>query len=224
MSEQISVLIVDDHQIVRKGLIYTLSNFADFTIAGECNDGETAVVQALALMPKVVLMDIALPAMDGISATRKIKEKTSEVRILILTDHEHDNDVFAALSAGADGYCVKDASPENIAMAIRAVNSGACWLDPEIAKKVLANSHQKYDQVASDAAPGQAVKFDLSEKELEILSFLVQGLTNQEIATRSFMSNSTVKTFLRHIMRKLSVSDRTQAAVKAYREGLIPHP
>lgn len=220
--KQISILLVEDHQITRLGLKVMLEECADFELVGEADNGHIAVSQTNALRPRVVLMDIGLPGMNGIEAARQIKTIMPETRIIILTTHDHDDDVFAALSAGADGYCLKDSSSETIAMAVRAVNNGVCWLDPGIAKKVLAAVEaplvekplleEKYDTTN---------KFGLSPRELEVLELLIEGLSNLQMAEKLVVGSETIKTHMRHIMEKLVVADRTQAAVKALREGLL---
>jgi DNA-binding NarL/FixJ family response regulator len=211
----ITIMLVEDHQITRLGLRYSLEKCSDFQIVAEAADGLMAVTTAARVKPAIILMDIGLPGISGIEAASRIKKENEKVRILMLTSHELEEDVFAALSANCDGYCLKAIESEQLVAAIRAVNQGGTWLDPSIAK-VVVDSYVKRRQVV--ARPGKA---SLSERELEILSLVVDGLTNCEIAQRLVLSAETVKTHMRHILEKLAVNDRTQAAVKALRDGLV---
>ena len=210
----ITVIIVDDHEITRLGLKATLHNLGDFHVLAEAENGSQAATLVEQFKPDVVLMDIAMPVMDGIEASRLIKSANPDVKILMFTSHDDDSDVFAALSAGADGYCLKDSSIDLVAQAIRAVCMGAAWLDSGIAKIVLQTER-------TERASASEPKFNLSLRELEVLGVLVEGASNQQIATKLIISTETVKTHMRHIMEKLMVSDRTQAAVKAVKQGLL---
>lgn len=214
MSNPISVLVVDDHQITRKGLVLTLQQYDRFRIVGEAADGRAAIEKSLQVLPAVILMDIGMPILGGIEALTEIKRKLPETRVIVLTANDSDDSVFAALAAGADGYCLKNIGAEQLSIAIIAVQSGAAFLDPAIASRVLQSC------VASKPKSDKNTFF-LSEREQEVLALLVDGLSNQQIAERLFISNDTVKTHMRHILEKLAVSDRTQAAVKAIRHGLI---
>jgi NarL family two-component system response regulator LiaR len=176
------------------------------------------VAMAADLRPAIVLMDIGLPKVDGIEATQQVKKALPETRILMFSSADEEDVVFAALAAGADGYCLKSISGEQLEVAIRAILSGAAWLDPAIAAKVLTRAGGKVD---SASASGQKGKFALSPREIEVLELLVNGSSNREIADALVVSQETVKTHMRHIMEKLAVSDRTQAAVKAMRENLV---
>lgn len=206
-----------------------LQEFSDLCIVGEADNGLAAVSTVKELQPDVVTMDIGLPGIDGIEASRLIKAEAPQTKILVLTSHDRDDDIFAAVAAVADGYCLKDAAGDHIAMAIRAVASGLSWIDPAIAKRVLraaggrAQDGQKGDGVAANQGKKNISgrKFGLSEREMEVLGLVVQGLSNQEIANQLHVGVETVKSHMRHIMEKLTVSDRTQAAVKALREGLL---
>lgn len=213
---KLQVIIADDQLIARLGLRLLIEHEFDMEVVLEAENGLVAFEAAQRLRPAVVIMDVIMPVMDGIEATRQIKQELSSVRVLMLTNQDRDDDVFAALAAGADGYCLKDTSPEGLANAIRAVNQGAAWLDPSIAKKVLS--------IVNSRTPAPSIKtskFNLSARELEILELLVDGLSNQQMADRMYISLDTVKTHMKHIMEKLLVSDRTQAAVKALRDGLV---
>ncbi len=215
----IDILIAEDHEITRVGLRLTLEHIEGFKVVGEASDGRSAVEKVSELKPHVVLMDIGLPLLDGIDATCKIKEMTPATRVIMLTSHDNDRDIFAALGAGADGYCLKEVSESQLVMAIKAVADGVAWLDPGVASRVLracakVSPQQEEQRMVTIAAP-------LSQREIDVLRLVVEGLSNQEIADRLVLSVETIKTHMRHIMEKLTVSDRTQAAVKAMREGLI---
>lgn len=215
----IDILIAEDHEITRVGLRLTLEHIEGFRVVGEASDGKVAVEKALSLKPHIVLMDIGLPLMDGIDATCKIKEAQPATRVIMLTSHDNDRDIFAALGAGADGYCLKEVSESQLVMAIKAVADGVAWLDPGVASRVLRACAKVPPQ--PDEQRAVTIVAPLSEREIDVLRLVVEGLSNQEIADRLILSVETIKTHMRHIMEKLTVSDRTQAAVKAMREGLI---
>jgi two-component system, NarL family, response regulator LiaR len=213
----ISVLIVEDQIITRTGLRIVLEKVPDIDIVGEADCGLSAVSKAIELQPQVVLMDIGLPDIDGVEATRQIKQSLSTTRVVMLTAQEQEDHVFAALAAGADAYCLKNISTEQLSAAIRAVCEGAAWLDPGIASRVLrymrSDTYTTVEQVKE--------RFALSPREIDVLKLVVEGRSNHEIANILVVSPETIKTHVRHIMEKLAVSDRTQAAVKALRQGLI---
>jgi DNA-binding NarL/FixJ family response regulator len=220
--QTINILIAEDHEITRVGLKLTLNHIAGFNVLGEAEDGKEAVAKVKELKPNVVLMDIGLPMLDGIAATCQIKEQVPGTRVIMLTSHDNDRDIFAALAAGADGYCLKEVSGTQLVMAIRAVADGVAWLDPGIASRVLRACVTASPPASGDEAAAKTpVASPLSQRELDVLRLVVEGLSNQEIADRLILSVETVKTHMRHIMEKLAVSDRTQAAVKAMREGLV---
>lgn len=215
-SEQpITLMLVEDHHITRMGLRFALEQIADLQIVGEAGDGKEAVTKGLELKPNVILMDIGLPGISGIEASQAIKAQQPGVRIIMLTSHSLDQDVLAALAANCDGYCLKDVAADQLVTAIRAVHNGGIWLDPSIAKRVIRAFVDKKPVVPAAGGPA------LSDRELEVLTLVVDGLSNQEIAERLVLSAETVKTHMRHLMEKLAVSDRTQAAVKALRSGLV---
>lgn len=221
----IDIFIAEDHEITRVGLKLTLEHVPGFRVVGEAEDGRGTVKRVVELKPHVVLMDIGLPLMDGIDATCRIKEEAPGTRVIMLTSHDNDRDIFAALGAGADGYCLKEVSGSQLTMAIRAVADGVAWLDPGVASRVLRavatvtpTAPGSEDSATKPSTPGAS---PLSQRELDVLRLVVEGLSNQEIADRLILSVETVKTHMRHIMEKLAVSDRTQAAVKAMREGLV---
>ena len=219
--DTISIVIAEDHEITRVGLKLTLEQMEGFQVVGEANNGKEAVEQVIEKKPNVVLMDIGLPLMDGIEATRRIKSEVPETGVIMLTSHDADRDVFAALSAGADGYCVKEVSSRRLAIAIRAIVDGAAWLDPAIASRVLRACATTVSTPPGNTEVEKPDHSPLSQREISVLSLIVAGLSNQEIAERLTLSVETVKTHVRHIMEKLAVHDRTQAAVKALRQGLV---
>lgn len=211
----IKVLIVEDQELVRVGLKTVLTKTHGLEVVGTAQDGKDAIQQALSKKPDVVVMDIGLPFVNGIDATKQIKDGRSETKIVMLTSHDDEEHVFAALGAGAEGYCLKESSGKLLASAIFSVSEGAAWLDPGIARMVLQSTREGRQKVNSELADV------LTKRELEVLKNVVEGKTNQEIADGLYISIETVKTHMRHIMEKLRVTDRTQAAVKAMKEGLI---
>jgi len=221
----ITIFIAEDYEITRVGLRLTLENVPEFVVIGEAEDGVTAVKEVIEKRPNVVLMDIGLPGLDGIDATVRIKSESPTTKIIMLTSHDNDRDVFAALAAGADGYCLKEVSSNHLASAIKAVADGVAWLDPAVARRVLQASVNNAPKSVSPAdaknAKPAVSTSPLSQRELDVLTLVVEGNSNQEIADRLVLSVETVKTHMRHIMEKLCVSDRTQAAVKAMREGIV---
>jgi NarL family two-component system response regulator LiaR len=212
MKESIRVLITDDHDIVRKGLTVLLATERDIKVVGEAKDGLEAVEKAGSLKPDVVLMDLMMPQMDGIEATRRITGAHPQVRILVLTSFAADDKVFPAVKAGALGYLLKDSSPEELVEAIHRVARGEPSLEPAIARKVLQEiSHPGKEKPTSDP---------LTERELEVLRLISQGLSNKEIAAKIFIAEWTVRTHVSNILGKLQLASRTQAALYALRSGL----
>lgn len=226
MQEVINVLLVEDHTMTRMGLQLVLEKVNDIKIIGEAEDGEKAVKLAAELSPDLILMDIGLPVIDGIQATKKIKESKSSCKILVFTSRDSEEDVFAALGAGADAYIMKGASAEQLISAIRAVNEGTAWLDPAIAKMVLKKVNQQTSQADlshshGKLSPKSSYISNLTERELEVLKLIVDGLSNPEIAEKLYITRATAKAHVHSILQKLCVDDRTQAAVTAMREGLV---
>lgn len=208
------ILIVEDDPLMQLGLEQALSEYPDFEIIGQAEDGYTGVQQALELSPDLVVMDIGLPRLDGIAATKQIKEKIPNIHVVMLTSHTLQTEVVAALSSGADAYCIKGASLERLLAAIEAAKDGATYLDPQIARLVLDNLK------SPNPEPNQNITL-LSERELEVLKLIVEGKSNNEIAEDLYLSTNTIKTHVRGIMNKLAVDDRVQAAVVALRSGLV---
>lgn len=214
MNEQakIRILIVDDHQVVRQGLRTFLELHDDMLVVGEAGDGATAVTLARAVQPDVILMDLVLPRLDGISATRAIKSQQAQVQIICLTSFMDDERVLPAIQAGASGYLRKDVSPDELAAVIRAAQRGETRLPPDIVRQLMA-------QVAQPPARG-AAHDDLTDRELQVLRLVAQGQSNAEIARELVISDKTVKTHVSNILSKLDLADRTQLAIYAFRHGL----
>ncbi len=221
---KLKVVLAEDDEPTRFWLKLTLNQTQTFEVVGQAGDGRSCVDLVNENKPDLVLMDIGMPIMDGVEAARLVKEALPETKVIMFTSHDTDDSVFAALSAGADGYCLKTLTAEQLLKAIDTVMDGAAWLDPGIARKVLkAASHGgggKPDASQSKEG-GSGNPFALSQREMEVLQLLVDGLSNQEIADKLCLGTETIKTHMRHIMRKLSVSDRTQAAIKAMRSGIV---
>ncbi|HEY9301138.1 MAG TPA: response regulator transcription factor [Phormidium sp.] len=207
------VLIVEDDPVMQMGLEQFLEDQPDFQVVGCATNGYRAIETALNLQPDLIIMDIGLPQLDGISATQQIKSKQPDIRVVMLTSHKNDTEMVAALASGADAYCVKGTSLEQLEVAIACARAGATYLDPQIARRVINYLNQPAVPIRSDIA--------LSERELEILKLIVDGKSNPEIAEMLYISLSTVKTHIRSIMNKLAVDDRVQAAVIALRAGLV---
>lgn len=223
----IKVLLVEDHTMTRLGLSLVLEKTDNIKIVGEAEDGQRAIELAKSLKPDVILMDIGLPYVDGIEATRQIKEAQILSKILIFTSRDSEEDVFSALKAGADGYIMKGASENQMVSAITAVSEGTAWLDPAIARLVLS-SVQRQDKIQNlpkeqTASLSKNTKntFGLTDRELEVLGLIVEGLSNPQIAERLVVTKSTAKAHVHSILQKLYVADRTQAAVYAMKEGLV---
>ncbi|GBF80943.1 response regulator [Aphanothece sacrum] len=208
------ILIVEDDPLMQLGLEQALSEYPDFEIIGQAEDGYAGVQKALELKPDLIVMDIGLPRLDGIAATKQIKEKSPNIHVVMLTSHTSQTEVVAALSSGADAYCIKGASLERLLAAIEAAKDGATYLDPQIARLVLDNLKPPSPEVNQNISL-------LSERELEVLKLIVEGKSNNEIAEHLYLSTNTIKTHVRGIMNKLAVDDRVQAAVIALRSGLV---
>lgn len=215
-SPKITVLVVEDHEVMRFGLKSLLAAVPDIQVVGEAGNGREAVEKAIALHPRVIVMDIVMPQMNGIEASHAIKDALVDTKIVMFTSFETQNYVFAALAAGAHGYCLKNVTANNLVAAIRTVDSGAAWLDKEIAEVVLGYIRSGMAQDETNVK-----KLTLSPREIEVLTCVTEGLTNNEIASKLMVSVETVKTHLKRIMEKLEVSDRTQAAVQALKQGLL---
>lgn len=220
------VLLVEDHQMTLIGLKMLLERDGSVEVLGEAENGLRAVELANQLAPEVILMDIGLPDMDGIEATQKIKASHPATRIIMLTSKESEQDVFAALAAGADAYCMKGISPEMLTSAIQAVKEGTAWLDPAVAKMVLG----RFQRDSGDPLPNSPStqpndpvweNCPLTARELEVLRLIVDGMSNPEIAEELVITKATAKAHVHSILQKLCVDDRTQAAVLAMRQGFV---
>nr|BFF27154.1 response regulator transcription factor [Glycomyces mayteni] len=207
--EPIRVLIADDHPVVRDGLRGMFARGGDIEVVGEAADGREAVDRALALEPDVVLMDLRMPGTDGVAAIRELGARGAAARVLVLTTYDTDSDVLPAIEAGAAGYLLKDASPEELRRAIRAAHEGGTVLAPSVASVLMARVRR----------PGPAAAGPLSERELEVLALIAKGRSNREAAQALFISEATVKTHLVHVYAKLEVNDRAAAVAAAYERG-----
>lgn len=221
MKKVIRLLIVDDHTIVRKGIKVLIATEKDMQVVGEAENGAEAVEKAASLKPDVILMDLVMPHMDGIEATRRITAQQAGARILVLTSFAADDKVFPAVKAGALGYLLKDSSPEQLLEAIRQVSRGEPSLEPAIARKVL--------QELSNPGQGKPTVEPLTPRELEVLRLISQGLSNKEIAAKIFVAEWTVRTHVSNVLSKLHLASRTQAALYALRSGIaslddVPQP
>lgn len=208
MAEKITVLVADDHAVVRTGLATILGEQPDIIIIGEAKDGLEAISKALELKPDVILMDIFMPNCTGLDAMISIRESLPDARVLILTVSEHEDDLFRALRFGAQGYLLKSANIDEVADAVRQVASGEAMLSPHIATRLVAEFRKKDDEPK------------LSAREMEVLQLVGEGLTNTRIADRLFISESTVRTYLRRLLDKLHLSHRTEAMAYALRHGV----
>jgi NarL family two-component system response regulator LiaR len=213
MKNAIRVLIVDDHEIVRKGIRALLSKERGIETVGEAANGVDAIAQARSLEPDVILMDLVMPKVDGIQATRAITTAQPDARVLVLTSFAADDKVFPAIKAGALGYLLKDSSPTELIQAIRAVHLGQPSLDSAIALKVL----QEMAHPAQDAPPNHG----LTEREEEVLRLIAHGKSNREIADELTVAEITVSKHVSNILCKLHLASRTQAALFALKEGLV---
>ena len=212
---KIRILIADDHSIVREGVRMILDGQEDFEVVGEASTGRQALEEARRLRPDVVVMDISMPDMTGIEATAKIRSELSGTQVMGLTMHEDESYVFALLKAGAAGYVLKRAAAEDLVAAVRAANQGEAFLYPTVAKLVVQDFLQRA------TAQDRATLDGLTEREREVLTLIAEGLTNQEIAGRLYISIKTVQTHRAHIMEKLNLHDRTELVRYAIRKGLI---
>ena len=209
------VLLVEDDPLMQLGLEQFFAKYAEYTIIGQAANGYRAVEMSLKLQPNLVVMDIGLPQMDGIEATKQIKASLPDTRVIMLTSHRSRTETIASLASGADAYCLKSTSLDGLLTAIAAAKEQAIYLDPNVAREVvkqlkLTKNHNCKKPIG-----------ELSARELEVLQLVVNGKTNSEIAQMLYISLSTVKTNIRSIMNKLAVNDRVQAAVVALRSGLV---
>lgn len=222
-TKKINILLVEDHEFTRMGLAMKIENTPHFNLVAQATDGVEGVMMAQEYNPDVILMDIGLPKMDGITATKKIKEELKlNSAVLMFTSRDSKEDIFAAFKAGADGYIMKGSSSQNLINAIDTVAEHAAWIDSAIARVVLASIQNDDNKVSPAKNPTEAnKKYGLTKKELEVLALIVDGLSNQEISEKLYVTISTTKAHVHNILQKLYLTDRTKAAIIALKEGLV---
>ena len=212
MPESIRILVVDDHAVVREGLRTFLELQEDFQVVGEAGDGEEAVGLAERLRPDVVLMDLVMPGLDGVGAMQRLRSRLPDCRVIVLTSFADDDRLLPAIQAGAAGYLLKDTRPSELARAVRAAHAGEALLDPTVAARLV-------DAIAQ--APGSEPPQRLTPREHQVLELIARGLSNKLIARELEISEKTVKAHVGHLLGKLGVTDRTQAALYAVRAGIV---
>jgi NarL family two-component system response regulator LiaR len=212
MADAIRILLVDDHAVVREGLRTFLELQDDFEIVGEAADGEEGVREAERLHPDVILMDLLMPGLDGVGAMRALRASLPDARVIVLTSFGDDDRLLPAIQAGAAGYLLKDAQPSEVARAVRAANAGETLLDPAVAARLV-------DAIAQ--GPGEKPRERLTPRERQVLELIARGRPNKLIARELEISEKTVKAHVGRVLSKLGVSDRTQAALYAVREGIV---
>jgi NarL family two-component system response regulator LiaR len=210
MSNAITVVLVDDHPLVREGVRAYLETQEDIEVVGEAGSGEEALEQVAAQVPDVVLMDLIMPGMDGIAATQRVRQLSPRTQVVVLTSFHDDANIFPAIKAGALSYLLKDSAPEEVANAVRRAGRGEAVLDPRVATRLM-------EEVRGGTNPFG----ELTEREQEVLRLVAQGLSNAEIAEQLFIAEKTVKSHVSNVLSKLYLQDRTQAAVFAWREGFV---
>ena len=213
----IRILLVDDQALFREGLHTLLSVHADLEVVGEANNGQEAIQKTAELNPDVILMDLRMPILNGVAATRRITAQHPDVRVIVLTTFDDDEDIFEGLRAGAIGYLLKDVPSPKLVEAIRAAARGESFLQPSVAAKIVA----EFTRMTTQTPPTQPLVEPLSGRELEILQLVGTGASNKEVAAQLFITEGTVKNHMSNILGKLGVRDRTQAALKARELGLI---
>jgi NarL family two-component system response regulator LiaR len=216
LNEKIRLLVVDDHPLVRKGIVAVLETEPDMEVVGECSDGAEAVAQAEKLKPDVILLDLMMPHMDGVEAAQKIKETAPDTQILVLTSFGSADKIFPALNAGVTGYLLKDSDPGELQRAIRRVHRGENYLHPKVTRELLNRMAQPPEPQASQQPEL------LTERELEVLRCIARGMSNAEIAQQLVVSEATVHTHVNRVLTKLNLNSRTQAAIYALKKGLVP--
>ncbi|MFN8035790.1 MAG: response regulator transcription factor [Acidimicrobiia bacterium] len=216
----IRVTVVDDQALVRSGFVVLLNSAPDVEVVGEASNGREAVELVRAERPDVVLMDIRMPEMDGLEATRAIVRDLAATRVLILTTFDLDEYVYEALRAGASGFLLKDTLPTELLAAVRVVAAGEALLAPRVTKRLIEQFVEQEQPAAPAVAPDPALR-TLTEREAEVLAAVARGLSNAEIAEELFMSHATAKTHVSHLLTKLDARDRAQLVVRAYENGVV---
>lgn len=219
MDEPITILLADDHRVLRQGMAQALEAQPDMVVVAQANNGAEAVLLAESLRPTVAVIDIHMPEMDGVEAARQIKNVAPQTRVIMLTMQRHGDYVVEAIKAGASGYLLKEVELDALLAGIRAIARGEAVMDPSIAGRVLAELRQK-----PESEEQKLTEQGLSERDVEILRLLAKGQSNQEIADQLFLAEKTVRNRLSIIFRKLHLDNRTQAALYALREGLVEPP
>lgn len=214
MTELITVLVVDDHKVVRQGVRAFMDTQPDLTVVGEAGAGEEAVALAAEHAPDVVIVDLVMPGMDGVEVTRQVKQVSPRTQVIVLTSYHQDEHIFPAIRAGALSYLLKDVGPAELADAVRKAANGEAVLHPRVAARVVQELHG-----ARQDSPNPFT--ELSDRELEVLRLIADGLNNADIAETLVISEKTVKSHVSNILNKLHLADRTQAAVYAWREGVV---
>jgi DNA-binding NarL/FixJ family response regulator len=214
MTEPITIILVDDHEVVRKGVRAFLDTLPDFRVVGEASSGEEALAMVSELIPDVVLMDLIMPGMDGVETTRQIKKISPRTQVVVLTSYHEDAHIFPALKAGAISYILKDMKMEKLVDVLRRAVQGEVTLHPRVAIRVLQN-------IRGDNPDSEPLFTELTERELDVLKLIASGLTNSQIAEKLVISENTVKGHVSNILSKLHVADRTQVAVYAWQRGIV---
>lgn len=214
MSEPVTVLLVDDHAMVRQGVRAFLETQDDMTVVAEAGSGEEAVREAVEHAPDVALMDLIMPGTDGVEATRRLKDRSPRTKVIVLTSYHDDEHIFPAIRAGALSYVLKEVGPDELVDAVRKAAKGEAVLHPRVASRVVRELHG-----AGGDTPN--AYRELSDREMEVLRLIADGLANADIAARLYVSEKTVKSHVGNILSKLHLADRTQAAVYAWRQGVV---
>jgi NarL family two-component system response regulator LiaR len=214
MSNPISILIVDDHEVVRNGIRAYLSTLSEFQVVGEAASGEEAIKLVAELIPDVVLMDLIMPGMDGVETTREVKKVSPRTQVVVLTSYHEDVHIFPALKAGAISYILKDMKMDKLVETIHRAVDGEVTLHPLVAARVLQN-------IRGENSEEQTLFTDLTERELDVLKLIASGLSNSQIAAELVISENTVKGHVSNILSKLHLADRTQVAVYAWQKGIV---
>jgi DNA-binding NarL/FixJ family response regulator len=216
------VLAADDQRVVREGLAMLLGLLPDVEVVGTAANGEEALALAGELRPDVILMDLRMPKMDGVEATRRLRASHPEIKVVVLTTYDDDRSVIDALQAGALGYLTKDAGADEIRQALQQVADGQASLDPKVQRHLVEAIATQTSAPVPAASPGVSLPDGLTPREAEVLGLIGAGLSNAEIATRLFVSEATVKSHVNHMLPKIGARDRAQAVGYAYRHGLVP--